>query len=187
MRIRDIMRPVAHTATPETTLREAAELMDALQLVPLPVCEGNRLVGVLTRKALDDAAEKAGLAAAGVSIRDAVVSSPATLSPDEDVDEAAARLSSDQEVAAAAVIPVAESSGELAGVVAVGDLLKASEDVGDGVAAAQNVQSVDSLVGFDASSVEYMVDQSFPASDPPPPPSSMGVENLAGDEGASGR
>ncbi len=48
MNVSDVMRTDVPTARPEDTIREAARVMSETGAKLLPVCEGARLVGVLT-------------------------------------------------------------------------------------------------------------------------------------------
>ena len=48
MQLKDVMTPHVDVIAPEATIREAAETMRHLDIGPLPVCEGERLVGMLT-------------------------------------------------------------------------------------------------------------------------------------------
>ena len=48
MSMRDLMATGVPVARPEGTVREAARLMDEAHVKVLPVCEGDRLMGVLT-------------------------------------------------------------------------------------------------------------------------------------------
>jgi CBS domain-containing protein len=48
MSVRDLMTTDVPIARLEDTVRDAARLMDATHVKVLPVCEGDRLVGVLT-------------------------------------------------------------------------------------------------------------------------------------------
>ena len=48
MRVKEVMRRGVEYVSPECTVQEAAEMMRASALEPLPVCEAERLVGVLT-------------------------------------------------------------------------------------------------------------------------------------------
>jgi hypothetical protein len=47
------------------------------------------------------------------------------------------------------------------------------QDAPNPVDAVEAVESIDSLVSFDDDRVDYMSDESFPASDPPPPPTRL--------------
>ena len=48
MQLKDVMTPEVEVITPEASIYEAAEKMSHLDIGPLPVCEGERLVGMLT-------------------------------------------------------------------------------------------------------------------------------------------
>ncbi len=56
MKIADLMTRDPQTIAPDDTLRHAAQLMDELDVGALPVCDGDRLVGVVS---LGDLAAKA--------------------------------------------------------------------------------------------------------------------------------
>lgn len=48
MLIQDIMTRDVEVVRPDTSLEEAAQKMKALDIGPLPICDGERLVGMLT-------------------------------------------------------------------------------------------------------------------------------------------
>lgn len=48
MQIQDIMTPHVEVVCPDASLQEAARKMRSLDVGPLPVCDGDRLVGMLT-------------------------------------------------------------------------------------------------------------------------------------------
>ena len=48
MQVSDVMTGDVATVSPEASVREAARKMDQLNIGALPVCDGRRLVGVLT-------------------------------------------------------------------------------------------------------------------------------------------
>jgi CBS domain-containing protein len=48
MRIADVMTREVKVIGPERSVREAARLMDDLNVGALPVCDGQRLVGMIT-------------------------------------------------------------------------------------------------------------------------------------------
>ena len=55
---------------PDATLEEAARKMDALDAGPLPVCEGDRLVGMVTDRDITVRATAEGQAPTDVRVRD---------------------------------------------------------------------------------------------------------------------
>ena len=48
MQLKEIMTPTVEVISPEASIREAAEKMRHLDIGPLPVCDGEQLVGMLT-------------------------------------------------------------------------------------------------------------------------------------------
>src|SRR5512134_1186166 len=48
MRVHEAMTPDVVRVAPDATLQAAAEAMRSLDVGPLPVCEGERLVGMIT-------------------------------------------------------------------------------------------------------------------------------------------
>jgi CBS domain-containing protein len=48
MQLKDIMTRDVEVIHPDATIQEAARQMRGLDLGPLPVCDGDRLVGMLT-------------------------------------------------------------------------------------------------------------------------------------------
>src|SRR2546426_6788078 len=48
MQLKEVMTPGVEVISPEASIREAAEKMRHLDIGPLPVCDGDRLVGLLT-------------------------------------------------------------------------------------------------------------------------------------------
>ena len=96
MRIADIMTRDLPTVGPDTTIRDAAHEMERTGVRALPVCEGDRLVGIVTDwdvvRALASDGDPSALALAGFMSTELVAAAPeATL------DEAAA-LMADREV-----------------------------------------------------------------------------------------
>ena len=47
-KVRDVMHAGAETIRPDDTIRRAASLMQAVDVGPLPVCDGERIVGIIT-------------------------------------------------------------------------------------------------------------------------------------------
>jgi CBS domain-containing protein len=165
MLVRDVMGPSMGGADANETLRDAWTRLEALDLDPLPVVEGDRVVGVLRRKQIHERLAASGLVASRESVHD--VMAPATGLPvtDEDVEDVLKRLGQTEE--ASDRLPVLDRDGRLVGIVTVRALRQRDPDADDGVAAVQSVESIDSLVSYDDDPVDYEIDGSFPASDPP--------------------
>jgi hypothetical protein len=71
-----------------------------------------------------------------------------------------------------------DADGSLVGTVARDALKKGEEEdsVTEGTAAVFGVESISSISDIADDPVEYMNDESFPASDPPPPPGAFGPD-----------
>jgi len=117
-RLRDVMTTGVETLAPGDTIRHAAEKMDTLDIGSLPVCDGERLVGVLTDR---DIAIRA-VATGRDPNRTAVIE---TMTPklvfgyqDQAVDEAV-DLMREHEIRR---LPVVDETHRLVGIVALADL-----------------------------------------------------------------
>ena len=60
MPLQDVMTPEVAVIAPEASIYEAAEKMSHLDVGPLPVCDGERLVGMLTDRDITVRAVAAG-------------------------------------------------------------------------------------------------------------------------------
>ena len=60
MQLKDVMTPEVEVIAPEASIYEAAEKMSHRDIGPLPVCEGERLVGMLTDRDITVRAVAAG-------------------------------------------------------------------------------------------------------------------------------
>jgi CBS domain-containing protein len=177
MNVRELMTPLVESVGPDDTLRDASEKMNAFDLDPLPVTESGRLVGVLTHAALTQRAAQDGLAAGSTKVRDVMSNHTVCVQQDMDVSGALDQLGNDAETRRFSRIPVIDARGELVGSVTVETLrqrLQADEAPNEGEAAVFGVESVSSVRDFNEDRVAFMSDESFPASDPMPPPTALG-------------
>ena len=128
-------KPVS--CAPETTIREAAQLMAARNVSTLAVCEGDQLAGIFTDKDL-----RSRVVAAETPldrpISDVMTAKPRTLSGDASVAEAMAMMAS----GGFRHIPLLGSDGNLAGILSATDILSYlgnnAIDAGMAVARANN-------------------------------------------------
>lgn len=130
MQAQQMMTPNPASITPEDTARDAAQLMREHNCGCLPVVESldsMRLVGVITDRdlALRSLAEGKG---ADARIGELMSRDPSCCSPDTDVREVE-RIMSERQVRR---VPVVDSSGRCAGMVAQADLaLSKNSEVSD--------------------------------------------------------
>jgi len=109
---------------PDQTLAEAAEKMKALDVGPLPVCDGERLVGMITDRDITVRATAAGRDPKSTRVRDVMTEQIFYCFEDDSLEQAAEIL----ERAQIRRMPVLNQAKRLVGIVALGDLAVQSED-----------------------------------------------------------
>ena len=121
MQISGIMTPNPRTVQPGDTLQAAAQAMDELNVGVLPVCEGDRLVGLVTDRDIVIRSVSAGQDPRTATVADAMTTDPRTLHVDDTV-MAAIQMMEEQQLRR---VPVLDGQGKLAGIVSLGDLAAA--------------------------------------------------------------
>jgi len=124
MLVKDIMTVNVEVISPGDTLEQAARRMEELDVGPLPVCEGKRVVGMLTDRDITVRATAAGCDPKTTLVSDTMSQDVIGCYEDQDLREAA-RLMTEKQVRRLLVM---NRSGELVGIVSLGDL---ATDVGD--------------------------------------------------------
>lgn len=116
-RVEDIMSTGVTVVSPEQPLREAAQLMADLDIGSLPVCDGDRLLGILTDR---DIAVRAVAAGRGVDtpVQDVMSGDVLCVASDQPVEDVMRDMASAQ----VRRIPVVDSDHRLVGIVSLGDL-----------------------------------------------------------------
>ena len=118
MQLKDVMTPEVEVIAPEASLYEAAETMSHRDIGPLPVCEGERLVGMLTDRDITVRAVAAGRDPRTTPVRDVMTPDVVYGFEDQDVEDAA-RLMEQYQIRR---LPVLNRGKQLVGMVALGDL-----------------------------------------------------------------
>src|SRR4051794_4981629 len=118
MQVREVMTHHVEVVRPDTTLQEAAQKMKALDVGPLPVCDGERLVGMLTDRDITVRAVAEGRDPKSTPVREAMTPEVHYCFEDEDVAEAA-RVMKDREVRRLLVV---NRDKRLVGMLSLGDL-----------------------------------------------------------------
>jgi CBS domain-containing protein len=124
MQLKEIMTRDVEVIHPDATLQQAAEKMDVLDVGPLPVCDGTRLVGLLTDRDITVRATSAGQDPNATRVRDVMTRDVIYCFEDEDVSEAA-WVMEDRQIRRLVVL---DRDKNLAGIVSLGDL---AVDTGD--------------------------------------------------------
>jgi len=135
MHVRDVMSCEVQATTPHATLREAAELMKKLDVGPLPVCDDNRLVGMITDRDITVRAVAEGQDCYEGKVRD-VMSMDVACCHEEDDITVATRLMQEKQVRR---LPVLDRDQRLVGIVSLGDV---ALNTGDSKASTQTLQAV---------------------------------------------
>jgi CBS domain-containing protein len=125
MKVKDLMTRSVECTRPDASLREAAEKMKALDVGPLPVCENDRLVGMLTDRDITVRATAEGVPPGLGQVRDVMTQEVIYCFDDQDVNEAA-RLMEQNQVRRLVVL---NRDKRLVGIVSLGDLaVKAGDE-----------------------------------------------------------
>jgi len=117
-KVNEVMTRGAEVVRPDSTLQEAARKMERLDVGPLPVCDGERLVGMLTDRDITVRAVAQGLDPKTTQVRDAMTPDVVYVFEDQDVGEAA-NLMERREVRRLVVL---DRNKKLVGMVSLGDL-----------------------------------------------------------------
>jgi CBS domain-containing protein len=117
MRISDIAIKEVYCAAPTTSLVETASMMKRHNVGLVPICEGKKLVGVVTDRDIVINCVAAGMDAARCNAKEFMTSNPILVTPDTNIEEAAKIMGKEQ----IHRLPVVDN-GNLVGVVSLGDL-----------------------------------------------------------------
>jgi CBS domain-containing protein len=117
--IADIMTPGVSTIAPGDSIQQAARLMDELNVGSIPVCEGNRLVGVVTDRDITVRATSAGKLPGSTRVEEVMSASVNYCFADQEVNEVMAQMR-DMQIRRMPVMD--RGTGALVGIVALGDL-----------------------------------------------------------------
>lgn len=121
MSIEQIMTRDPACCTPDTPLREVANLMLERDCGEIPVVDNlqdGKLVGVITDRDITCRAVAAGRNPGTTTASDIMTSDPVTLRPSADLDEAAEKLEQNQ----IRRLPVVDAQGKILGIVSQADI-----------------------------------------------------------------
>jgi CBS domain-containing protein len=118
MQVNQVMTRRAECIGPDATLHEAAERMKTLDVGSLPVCDHDRLVGMLTDRDITVRSVSDGHDPRKDHVRDAMTPKVVYCFEDQDVAEAA-KLMQEKQIRR---LPVLTRDKRLAGIVSLGDL-----------------------------------------------------------------
>jgi len=127
MRIADIMSRDVHVALPETTLRDAAEVMAQNDVGALPVYDGRRLLGIITDRDIVVRGLAKGLGP-DTSVTQAMTEGVECCFEDDDITEVADKMASAQ----IRRIAVVDADNKLVGMVSLGDVARETKPATSG-------------------------------------------------------
>jgi CBS domain-containing protein len=118
MELRDIMTRNVEVVSGDATLKEAAIKMKALDVGLIPVCDGDRLQGILTDRDITIRATAAGRDPTKTKVADVMSTDIAYCLEDQDVQDAAILMEARQ----IRRLPVLNRDKSLVGIVSLGDI-----------------------------------------------------------------
>ena len=117
--IQEIMTRDVQTISPEETVRRAAQMMDELNVGSLPVCDGDKLVGMITDRDITVRSTAAGQAPESTRVGDVMSTDVRTCYPNQSADEVLSQMG---DVQIRRVPVVDQASHAIVGIVSLGDM-----------------------------------------------------------------
>ncbi len=126
--VAEVMTREVRSMAPTGTLAEAARLMDELNVGVVPVCEGDRLVGMVTDRDIVVRGLAQDKDPQSCTLADVMSGHVRTAREDDDIDEVLSEMATAQ----IRRLPVVDSQDKLVGIVTLGDIAaKDPEDEAD--------------------------------------------------------
>ena len=118
MQVKDVMTKGVEVVRPDATLEEAAKKMKSLDIGPLPVCDGEKLVGILTDRDITVRATAEGRDPKQTKVQEVMSKELIYCVEDQDVEEATKLMQSKQ----IRRVPILNRDKRLVGILSLGDL-----------------------------------------------------------------
>ena len=125
MKAKEIMSKTPTVVTPDTSVQEAARMMQTEDVGVLPVVDAQgsrRLVGLITDR--DIAIRVVAEGRTSATVRDAMTSNPKSAKPDDNVKDVMDLMGKEQ----VRRIPIVDDSGAIVGIVAQADIVREGDD-----------------------------------------------------------
>ncbi|HWJ96302.1 MAG TPA: CBS domain-containing protein [Telluria sp.] len=117
--IQDVMTRDVRTISPQETVQRAAQMMDELNVGAIPVCDGDKLVGMITDRDITVRATAAGQAPDACKVADVMSTDVRTCTTNQSVDEVLGQMG-DVQIRRVPVLD--EQSHQMVGIVSLGDM-----------------------------------------------------------------
>ncbi len=124
MQLSEILTREVETIAPNTSIKEAAQRMRSMDVGALPVCDGRRLLGMVTDRDLTIRMLAEGRDPVNTPVSEAMTPDVRVAFADQDVTEAADIMQREQ----IRRLPVVDRERQLVGIVSLGDLAVAGDD-----------------------------------------------------------
>ena len=134
--IREVMTANVQTISPKDTIQRAAQMMDDLNVGAIPVCEGERLLGMITDRDIAVRSTAVGQAPGETPVEGVMSTDVRTCFSDQTVEEVLATMG-DVQIRRLPVID--QDSKKLVGIVSLGDI--ATKSRGDTGGALDEISS----------------------------------------------
>jgi len=128
MQLKQVMTPGVEIIRPDAPIREAAKKMKDRDIGPLPVCDGERIVGMLTDRDIVVNAVAEGRDPATTKVADVMTPEVTYAFEDQDTEEAM-RLMERYQLRR---LPVLNREKRLVGIVSLGDLARKEDETRTG-------------------------------------------------------
>ena len=128
-RVKDVMTSHVQVVRPDSPVKEAATRMAEADVGAIPVCDGDRLVGIITDRDVTVRGVARGADPSSTPVRDVMTGSIRYVFEDEPVEKAVLEMKRNK----VRRLPVLDANKRLAGIVALGDLAVAAnrDDAGE--------------------------------------------------------
>jgi CBS-domain-containing membrane protein len=117
--IQDVMTRDVRTVSPQDTVQEAARMMDDLNVGAIPVCDGDRLVGMITDRDITVRSTAAGQSPQSTRVSDVMSTDVRTCTTNQTVDEVLGQMG-DVQIRRVPVLD--ENTHQMVGIVSLGDM-----------------------------------------------------------------
>jgi CBS domain-containing protein len=123
MEVHEIMTQAVKTVDVNASVAEAADLMGTYNIGALPVCDDNRLVGMITDRDILLRCVRVGKPPTAMKAVEVMTRDPVLVAPDEPIEEAARKMGAN----GFRRLPVVEN-GNLVGILSADDIARRSTD-----------------------------------------------------------
>ena len=124
MQIKEVMTTGVEVVRPDDTLQEAARRMKSIDVGPLPVCDGDRLLGMITDRDIIVRATADGCDPKITRVKEAMTPGVVYVFEDQDVEEAAS-LMKERQIRRLVVL---DRNKRLVGILSLGDIAADIQD-----------------------------------------------------------